>query len=113
MGLDATVYLRGHGVDDDDCSDHEAIHRRLGNIAMAGYLRARASKMLPATSVILEKVLYSDSHVGDELAVEIVPTMKEELAVLAADADPDMRAFVHSMAKLAEAALEQRNSICF
>ena len=113
MGLDARVYLRGHGVDDDDCFDHTAIQRRLGNIAMAGYLWGRASKLLPANSVILEKVLYSGAHAGDELAVELVASLKEELGVLADDADPDMRDFVRSMSELADAAVEQGNPICF
>ena len=113
MGLDATVYLRGHSVDDDDCADHEAIRRRLGNVSGVGYLWERASKLLPANSVIVEKVIYSGSHAGDELPVEFVPSMKEELGVLADDADPDMRDFVRSMSELADAATEQGNPICF
>jgi hypothetical protein len=113
LGLDATVYLRGHGVDDDDCADHQAIHRRLGNASGVGYLRQRASNLLPSNSIILEKVICSGTHAGDEFAVELVASLKEELAVLADDADPHMRAFVRSMSELASAAVEQGNPICF
>jgi len=113
MGLDATVYLRGHGPDDDDCADHQAAHRRLANIALAGHLRERVGGRLARNSLLLAEVLYSGAHAGGELPVEFIPAMMEELAALADDDDPQVRAFVQAMADLAEAAVQQSNPICF
>jgi hypothetical protein len=113
LSLDATVYRRGHGVDDDDCTDHEIISRRLGNIAGVGYLRARATEALPADSVLLQRVLASGSHAGDALGVDLMPAIKAELAILAGDRDPEMRRFAQAMWDLAEAAVDQANPICF
>ncbi len=113
MGLDATVYRRGHGVDDDDCADHEVISRRLGNMADVAFLRARASKTLPADSILLQQVISSGNHSGGTLGVKLVPAIKAELATLASDQHPDVRRFVQAMCDLAEAAIEQANPICF
>ena len=113
MGLDATVYRRGHAADDDDCAEYEVIHRRLGNVADVAHLRRQASRRLAASSVVLSKVLYDGSHSGDAVAVELAPAVQAELAALASDDDPGMREFVRSMSELVEAALREANPICF
>ena len=113
MGLDATVYRRGHGPDDDDCADHEAISRRLGNIAEVAFIRDRVSELLPADSVLLRVVLYSGSQAGDEIAAALVPTLMAELQPLLRGSDLAAREFAQIMAEVAEAALRQRNPICF
>jgi len=115
VGLDASVYDRGHGPDDDDHdpSDHVAAMARLGNTMMIAHIRERAALLLPPGSITVSKVIYSGSHAGDALDLEHVPTLLDELKVLRADRDPHMKAFVASLAALAEAALREGNPICF
>lgn len=113
MGLDATVFRRGHSEESDACQDHEAIYRRLGNITYIAYIRERASQTLAPGSVLLEKVLYSGSHAGDHLALKLISALKADLASLADDPDPDMRTFVMAMSELADVAVREGNPICF
>jgi hypothetical protein len=113
VGLDATVYLNGHGAGDEDCADHKAVHRRLGNILTIGHIRKQASKTLSPHSIVLERVVQSGSHSGDEITLELIPRLREELSVLARDTDPAVQDFVRSMYALADGALEHSNPICF
>ncbi|MBS0409416.1 MAG: hypothetical protein JSR86_05835 [Proteobacteria bacterium] len=69
--------------------------------------------ILPANSVVLERVIYSGSHAGDELELALVPALADELRRLSADCDTELRRFVRSMTDLVEAAFEQDNPICF
>jgi hypothetical protein len=113
LGLDATVYLRGYGPDDDDCADHTAIDRRLGNVGTVAHIRGRVAEALPTKSIICSRVIHTGTHSGDELELALVPRMLSELCLLDGDTDPDMQTFVASMRALGEAALAQANPICF
>ncbi|MFI4935679.1 MAG: hypothetical protein ACHP7N_13735 [Caulobacterales bacterium] len=111
MGLDAVV-LRPVG-DDTAVLDDVVVDARLGNISMIGHLRERVARLLPPSSLLVEKVLYSGTHCGDALAADLMPRLKLELDILARDDDPYVRAFRQHMTMLADAATAQGTAITF
>jgi len=111
MGLDAVVFRRGG----DDLGDpsHVAAEARLGNIAMIGELRSRVEEQAAAGSLLLERVLYSATHSGDEIAAELVAKLTAELQTLRCEHDPELREFRDTMLALAQAALSEGAAISF
>jgi hypothetical protein len=59
------------------------MHQRLGNIALIGMLRSELQGEASRFPILLGKVLYSGSHTGDFLAVNVVPSLKAEIEALA------------------------------
>ena len=93
--------------------DHVAAEARLGNVAMIWYLHERIAKLLPVDSLLLQKVLYSASHTGDELAASLMPVLQSELRLVAQDQDADVRRFCETMTNLTSAALREGTAITF
>lgn len=94
-----------------------AVHKRIGNIAVVAELRERASQVLEDRSVVLSKVLYSGTHCGDSIPVELTPALQDELLLLrryAEKADFDyLKHFVSDMLELVEAVRRESNPIVF
>ena len=95
-------------------STYLATNVRLGNVAEVAALRSAVEKILPMPgSVITERVLYSGSHSGDSIGLDLLPQLRNEIVVLKARGLPAVRAFADAMASLVAAAEEQRNPIVF
>lgn len=72
MGLDATVWA------DDDCNS-ELASVRIGNVSLIGDLRKEIRLMSGSFPAILDRVLYSGSHCGDEIPADLVAELRQEL----------------------------------
>ncbi|HVT29560.1 MAG TPA: hypothetical protein VHE81_16205 [Lacipirellulaceae bacterium] len=108
MGLDASVFR-------DDEEAHRIASVRLGNIAQIAYLSDTISRSVPTATVLLEKVLYSGSHAGDELRPEEVLRVGEELAEVSRTirGDTEVQAFVSRFQDVVEVALQNVRPITF
>jgi hypothetical protein len=94
-----------------------ASQKRIGNIALVAELRDCTSQILEDRSVILSKVLYSGTHSGDSIPVELASALEDELFRLqhyAERANSDyLGQFVTDMLELVEAARREGNPIVF
>jgi hypothetical protein len=93
----------------------EAAQHRLGNIAEINGLREEAMRYLGPESVILQKVLYSETHSGDFLHVELMVKLLAELDSIGNDIHQSsaLRHFVASLKQLARASKHEDNPIVF
>jgi hypothetical protein len=64
-------------------SDGVLMHQRLGSISLIEILRSELQTEASRFPILLGKVLYSGSHAGDFLAVDMVPSLKAEVEPLA------------------------------
>lgn len=58
------------------------LHHRLGNISLIGMLRSELQRDASRFPILLGKVLYSESHAGDFLGVDLVPSLRAEVEAL-------------------------------
>ena len=137
MGLDAVVYMSKRRVDEtfgvsvsERCPmtgepvsvangalprrrEMTACAERIGNTALVAWLREHLAALLPASSIVLSRVLYSGSHCGDVIDVADVAILRRELTVLSRHDDQDVRTFAQRMERLATASLAEGNPIVF
>jgi hypothetical protein len=59
------------------------LHHRLGNISLIGLLRSELQRDASCFPILLGKVLYSGTHAGDFLEVNLIPPLKTEVETLA------------------------------
>lgn len=59
------------------------LHHRLGNISLIGMLRSELQRKGSRFPILLGKVLYSGSHGGDFLGVDVVRSVRAEVEALA------------------------------
>jgi len=104
MGLDASFY---QDAENEICLRH--IH--IGNVAMVWYLAEEIEKN-GKFPLILERVLYSGSHCGDEIAANSIADLKDELIRLP-DVPSEVRRFKDGLIALCEIALKQNRPITF
>lgn len=109
MGLDAWVVRTGDAGKILACFANE----RLGNIEAIAYVREELSAYLSSKSVMLTRVLYSVSHTGDSLEVELVRKLREEIKSLPKNLSPTTERFLNSLSNLVDAALENDLPIDF
>jgi hypothetical protein len=146
MGLDAVVYKRleevrfapGTNLDavrvedvtgevyfDKDGGDLrreevEAIHKRLGNMAMIAALHKEIARILASKvghSILLDKVLYDGTHGGDFIPVEDLAALRWEISLVRektkAGRSIDLDMFLESMQELVNVSDLQGNPIVF
>ena len=108
MGLSATIYL-------DSDTDEEIANMRIGNIGMVGHLSDLIGEQLPLQSVLMDKVLYSGSHCGDELTLSEVKLALDEIHHLqeSPQKDSDLVFFLEKFGNLCATALEAERGITF
>jgi hypothetical protein len=84
---------------------------------MIGFLREELRKLPQAETsfpIILQRVIFSGSHTGDEIPVGDVPKLKNELELLAKfTVKEDVKEFVQAMKELCAASLLTENPIVF
>jgi hypothetical protein len=116
MGLDAHVNRRGVHEDSAELRD-SLIDKHLGNIAHVGFLRQRVNGLHNSAlcfPIILQRVLYSGSHCGDEIGLLEIPTLMQELELLAKlDNCEEVKCFVVDMNELCKASIDTCNPIIF
>jgi hypothetical protein len=117
MGLDAHVFRHGMNSNCGEILTDCVVAKRLGNIAEIGFLRETIGKLPDAQSsfpIILQRVIYSGSHSGDEIAVCDVPRLKDELERLTKmELEEDVKRFLRDMSELCDASLLTENPIIF
>ncbi len=87
------------------------LSRRLGNIALIGYVRDRLGGDFP---MIRERVVYSGEHSGDWISAVDSARMLEEAQALSAEAtDPIVGHLANDLVELAEASVATGNPIVF
>lgn len=59
------------------------LHHRLGNISLIGSLRSELRSQSSRFPILLHKVLFSGSHAGDHLPLDLLPALQRELEGLA------------------------------
>lgn len=104
MGLDIAIY---------DKDDRVLASKRIGNLSHVIALRNLATQMLGGESVVVSKVLYNGTHVGDSLDEHDIKTISEELEILSGAADSHMQAFVADMSEMVRTAKQHEMPIQF
>jgi hypothetical protein len=59
-----------------------AVKKRLGNVALVAFLKATADRFLGSQSLVVSKVLYSGTHCGDCIPVDLISELQSELGLL-------------------------------
>jgi hypothetical protein len=94
-----------------------AVRKRIGNIALVGALREDAKRVLEDHSIILSKVLYSGTHCGDSIPLDLISALETELFRLQHYADQNhveyLKRFVTDMQDLIAGAKREGNPIVF
>jgi|tagenome__1003787_1003787.scaffolds.fasta_scaffold20112069_1 hypothetical protein len=94
-----------------------AVKKRLGNVALVASLKETADRFLGSQSLVVSKVLYSGTHCGDCIPVQLIPQLESELMLLGRHAqacgDHNLIRFVVAMGELAKAAIREGNPIVF
>jgi len=94
-----------------------AVQKRIGNIALVAALREDAGRILEEHSIILSKVLYSGTHSGDSIPLDLTPALEGELFRLRRYADQNevayLKRFVIDMLDLVGGAKREGNPIVF
>lgn len=94
-----------------------AIRRRLGNVAMIDTLYSEIVEILGVNSLLCSKVLYSGSHCGDILGLEVMNSLEKEINFIHKNFDnklsPVVKVFLSDMCKLIKVSKEQNNPIVF
>jgi len=113
MGLDAVVYKKAS----PDAESLPAIVKRLGNASMIAWLANEILSFNPKGSILIENVLYSGSHSGDAISLELLDTLQDEVDRISLEADKrkieELRTFLQDMTELIQAAKEQQTPIIF
>ena len=94
------------------------VHKRLGSTELVEALRTQLQKERARFPILLEKVLYSDTHTCDWIPfTQIEPLENEVAAINPEGADPEetdrVRLFKIQMAELIIAAKHTGKAICF
>ena len=146
MGLDAVVYMNVNNlswVDNADKSkllideesgevyfeapelirkyserDFTAIRRRLGNAAEVSALKREIpSAFRNFPSMLCDRVLYSASHCGDQISLEMLDDLEAEIEFIRNQSGkiekPLLEEFLVNMSELARSAKEQQQPIVF
>src|SRR5438105_15247441 len=94
-----------------------AVRKRIGTISSVAELKQDTERVLNGESVILSKVLYSGTHGGDSIPMDLISKLEEELAVLRRYAEENridrVMQFVSDMKDLVAAARSEGNPIVF
>jgi hypothetical protein len=99
--------------------DGVLLHHRIGNIALVSLLHSKLSHEAEKFPVIMQKILYSGSHAGDYLSLDIVERLKTELDFLDGFVCSSARnqeffdEFRQKLIELVETALEVKKPISF
>jgi hypothetical protein len=96
----------------------ELISRRLGNIALIGFLRELLAETPERFPILLAKVLYDGGHSGDYLTLDEVDYLATEIELLkgihrSGTDDSLIRHFELQMSELVEASRSVRKPIAF
>lgn len=95
------------------------LHYRIGNIALVSLLHNELSREAEKFPILLQKVLYSGTHAGDYLSLDIVGNLKKELDYLAGLVCSDERSqkfvveFRQQLIELVETSLKVKKPISF
>ena len=94
-----------------------AVQKRIGNIALVAALREDASRVLDDRSIILSRVLYSGTHCGDSIPLDLTSALEDELLRLRCYAERNevdhLKQFITDMLDLVGAARREGNPIVF
>jgi hypothetical protein len=92
-----------------------AVKHRLGNIAEIGALRDEVTRLIGADSLIIQKILYSGTHVGDAIPREFVSALSAELDSIGDESQrsPELQRFIGHLKELVQAAKREGNPIVF
>ena len=99
--------------------DGVLLHHRVGNIALVSLLYSELSRGAEMFPVILQKILYSGTHAGDYLSLDVVESLKIELDYLGYFVCSSERSqefvneFHQHLVELVKAALEVKKPISF
>lgn len=126
MGLEAVVYLRaasvkGSGLLTSNSAELSldqtpALHKRLGNASLIGWIAEEAFPLLEQDSVLLSKVLYSGTHSGDGIGLEDLDKLESEIKILRENPSGSSSAlenFLNDMSDLISTAREEGTGIVF
>ncbi|PTY02716.1 hypothetical protein DB347_23700 [Opitutaceae bacterium EW11] len=108
MGLDGTVFS-------DATNEDLLATERLGNSASIAYLRDFVMAHTPDAEIILEKVLHSGTHTGDEIPVSSLERLRGEVESVSrsAQGDASVAEFVARCRNLVDTAIRHRRPITF
>jgi len=105
------------GKDAQQLGDVVALKRRLGNISRVEQLRIEVTNLLRPlqSSLLLTRVLYNGTHVGDVIGREHFDQLKKEISHLkkVETRSGEVNEFVAAMEDLMSAADQEGNPIAF
>ena len=96
--------------DDADC----ATERWIGNVSGIGDLRGVVGPIFgDRPSIVMDKIVYSGSHFGDQVDVSDMPQLRAELDILRRNDAEIIQEFVENMDALVAVAEQEGNPIVF
>ena len=94
-----------------------AVDRRLGNVECVARLREEVGRVLGSGSVLSTKFLYSGTHSGDLVGLELLNELQTEIDLLRGKTEgqrsPDLGRFLDDLDDLILAAKAENNPIVF
>jgi hypothetical protein len=94
-----------------------AVEKRIGNIGLVAALKEDVGRILDVRSITLSRVLYSATHCGDSIPLDLTSALEDELLRLrryAEQKDVDhLKQFATDMLDLVGAARREGNPIVF
>lgn len=105
-----------------DACEHEngvLLHHRLGNVALIGLFRQLLNAYGDRLPVIVKKIIYSGTHAGDSLSLDVVKELAAEMDLLSQIHDNDrqneqfLRHFEQQLRDLVECSRKVEKPIAF
>ena len=92
-----------------------AVEQRLGNIAEISALKEEASRLIGPESVLIQKILFSETHSGDTIPLTNLAQLSVELDIIRGTGreSPQLQHFVAALEELVQAATDEGNPIVF
>jgi hypothetical protein len=109
------VYFESDEISRKYLHKRHAVKHRLGNLAEIAALRSEVTQFGAPKDILLEKVLYSGSHSGDFIPLELLPLLSAEIKSIynSSGASSELLEFLGSMEDLIRAAKDEGNPIVF
>lgn len=109
------IYVVDHETSSFRDDDFKACEVWLGNTASIAELRDIIGAKLPADSIITSKIIYSGSHAGDYIELQLIGQLQQEIEHLRSliKDHETLTEFLNEVSKLIDAAFEQKSAIVF
>jgi hypothetical protein len=109
------VYFESDALSREYRHQLKAVANRLGNVTEISTLREEVARLIGPNAFIVQKILYSGTHSGDTIPVELLSSLSTELSLLrgTCEQSSELRGLISSLEELIRAAKDEANPIVF